>query len=242
MTWAFFSDVHGNVEALDEVIQDFQRVGVTRAIFLGDVVGYGASPNECLKRVASLVEYALLGNHDMAALTDSPAHEFNEVAQQAVLWTRSVLSQESRKWLLSFPLTEVVDDIRIVHASPVNPERWEYILDPYTAEFAFPHFEEALCFVGHTHVPMIFEKPTDEPCQVREATQWQLQDDSRYIINVGSVGQPRDGDPRASYVLYDPETRTVTYQRVAYDIHAAQQKIEAAGLPEFLSHRLELGR
>ncbi len=242
MTWAFFSDVHGNREALEAVIKDFERSGVTRRIFLGDAVGYGASPNECLEILGDLVEYALLGNHDIAALMDSPADEFNRVAQQAVMWTRSVLTQESREWLLSFPLTESFDDIRIVHASPANPERWDYILDPYSADFAFRHFEEAVCFFGHSHLPLIFEKPADGPCTMCDETPLQLKDDYRYLINVGSVGQPRDGDSRACYAVYDPEERIVTYRRVTYDISTAQRKIEAAGLPAFLSQRLELGR
>lgn len=242
MTWAFFSDVHGNLEALKEVAGDFARQGVTRSFFMGDAVGYGPSPNECLKIIGELTPVRLIGNHDEAALEDSIPDEFNKHARAAIIWTKATLTPDARTMLQSFTTTETIDEFRLVHASPLKPRRWDYILDPIGAAAAFTTFTEPACFIGHTHQPLVFQKAEGTPCTGTRTETVALDPQTRYLINVGSVGQPRDGDARACYVLYDPEVRQLKYRRVSYDFGITQEKMRTAGLPEFLAARLETGR
>ncbi len=242
MNWAFFADVHGNLEALEEVVGDFSRQGVTRSFFIGDAVGYGPSPNECLKIITELTEVRLLGNHDEAALENSVPNEFNKHARTAIFWTRENLTTESRTMLQSFTITETIDEFRLVHASPAEPRRWDYILNPVDAAAAFRNFTESACFIGHTHQPGIFQKTKRPHLKGTPAEDLVLDPQTRYLINVGSVGQPRDGDSRACYVLYDPDTRHLKYRRVPYDFTITQEKMRAAGRPEFLVARLKIGR
>jgi diadenosine tetraphosphatase ApaH/serine/threonine PP2A family protein phosphatase len=242
MTWAFFSDIHGNQEALEAVAADFNSQGVTRSFFLGDAVGYGASPNECLEILAGLTEIRLAGNHDEAVMKDESPYGFNEYAKAAVLWTRSVLTDHSRAQIASFVMEYQAENYRLVHSSPDRPSHWDYILEPFGAELAFAGFTEPLCLIGHTHQPLIFKKTEAAPCVPLSKTEVILESDGRYLVNVGSVGQPRDGDPRACYAIYDPDARRLSYRRVSYDIASAQKKIRQANLPSFLATRLEVGR
>jgi len=241
MSWAIFSDVHGNLEALEAVVEDFGRRGVTRSFFIGDAVGYGPSPNECLKTIADLTTVRLLGNHDYAVLQEGGPMEFNKHAQTAIRWTKTALKPEAREILHSFTMSEIVQQMHMVHSSPLKPQLWDYILDPITAAAALQNISESVCFVGHTHQPRIFQKANGVPCSELLVGELHLEDTARYIINVGSVGQPRDGDPRACYALYEPESEQLTYARVPYDIEKTQNKMRAAGLPEFLITRLETG-
>jgi diadenosine tetraphosphatase ApaH/serine/threonine PP2A family protein phosphatase len=241
MSWAIFSDVHGNLEALEAVAEDFGRRGITRAFFIGDAVGYGPSPNECLKMIAELTTVRLMGNHDHAVLQENGPEEFNKHAQAAIRWTRTALNAEARQILHSFTMSQTVGQHHLVHASPLRPQHWDYILDQLTALAALKNFSEWVCFVGHTHQPRIFQEAKDSPCSELPAADLHIKDDARYIINVGSVGQPRDGDPRACYAVYDPERQQLTYARVPYDIEKTQDKMRAVGLPEFLIDRLETG-
>ncbi len=242
MTWAIFSDVHGNLEALVAVAEDLSRHGVTRSFFIGDAVGYGPSPNECLELITDLTSVRLLGNHDYAVLQEENPEEFNKHAKAAIDWTREAISAEARNMLQSFEINCSMDNLHLVHSSPLKPEKWDYILDPSSAATAFRHFSETICFVGHTHQPRIFRESNGVPCHEIPLGDLQLEQGTRYMVNVGSVGQPRDGDRRACYVLYDPDTRRLAYQRVAYDIAVTQTKMRAAKLPEFLITRLETGR
>jgi len=242
MTWAFFSDVHGNREALEAVVADFFDQGVTRSLFLGDAVGYGASPNECVEIICDLTEVRLLGNHDEAALKSTPPEDFNSFARAGVLWTRNALTAQSKAALGSFTLDHRGDGLHLVHASPGSPDQWDYILDPLGAEGAFVDFAGPLCLIGHTHQPLVFAKTGSAHCRAFETEELALRPDERYVVNVGSVGQPRDGDPRACYVVFDPEHGQLRYRRVAYDVRAAQEKICQANLPTFLAARLEVGR
>jgi len=242
MIWAFFSDIHGNQEALKAVVADFKRQKVTQSFFLGDAVGYGASPNECLEILRDVTEIRLLGNHDEAVLKDSPPAGFNEYATVAVTWSRTVLTDESLALIASFVMEYQTEQYRLVHSSPDRPQHWDYILDPFGADLAFTGFAEPLCLIGHTHQPLIFKKSASAACVPLSATDVVLGPDERYLVNVGSVGQPRDGDPRACYTLYEPETRRLRYRRVDYDIKSAQKKIRQAKLPSFLAARLEVGR
>ena len=184
----------------------------------------------------------LLGNHDEAVLQSATPDDFNEYAKVAVLWTRSVMTEESRAKIESFAMEHCLQDFHLVHATPHTPSQWDYIVEPLGAELAFESSTKPVCLFGHTHQPLVFRKSGTKPCTEVAATDFVLNTDERYLINVGSVGQPRDGDPRACYVLYDPETRRMRHRRVAYDFTTAQGKIRRANLPGFLAVRLGMGR
>jgi diadenosine tetraphosphatase ApaH/serine/threonine PP2A family protein phosphatase len=240
MTTAFISDIHANVEALDAVLKEIDGRGVRRILCLGDVVGYGASPNDCVERVRSRCELTLLGNHDSASSGGPEAARFNPNARAAVLWTARVLTPEHRDLLRSLPLTRRVDSFWCVHASPASPRDWEYIFDRFDAEPQFQFFSEQLCFIGHTHQPAVFER-APSGCVSLPPTRQRFDPEKRYIVNVGSVGQPRDRDPRACFALLHEGAGEVEFVRVPYDIETAQQKIRDANLPPVLAARLALG-
>jgi diadenosine tetraphosphatase ApaH/serine/threonine PP2A family protein phosphatase len=239
---AVISDIHGNLEALEAVLADAGNEGATDIICLGDIVGYGADPNRCVELVRERAAATVLGNHDAAALDLEEAEEFNPLARDAILWTRRTLSPASAKMLRSLPLVHVREGARFVHASPEAPESWPYVLNAADAQFALGACMESVCFIGHTHVPtwMILENGLLIDMIVAE--QLELREGGRALINVGSVGQPRDGDWRASYVLFDPAQQRVIARRVEYALEAATEKILAAGLPGELAHRLSFGR
>jgi diadenosine tetraphosphatase ApaH/serine/threonine PP2A family protein phosphatase len=212
---------------------------------LGDTIGYGPEPNICLQQMQSQAKYALTGNHDLASLGLVSLADFNALARTANQWNNKQLEPELRAYLQALPARlPVPPEVTLAHASPRDPV-WEYILDAETANMNLKHFDTPLCFVGHTHVPTIFAKPTTGKSEFRRGTPGQVLDlkpDTRYIINPGSVGQPRDGDPRAAYALWDTEARTIRFNRVEYDIVATQRKMRAAGLPDMLADRLSFGR
>jgi diadenosine tetraphosphatase ApaH/serine/threonine PP2A family protein phosphatase len=238
---AVLSDIHGNLEALEAVLEDARREPVDSMICLGDVVGYGADPNACLERILEVTDGLVLGNHDVAALDLETAETFNEVARTAIRWTAGVLTEENLEIMRGLPFEIVQDGARFVHASPDDPPAWHYILTEQEAWNAFAACEERVCFVGHSHVPLrVVLKGERLIVEADEALR--VQDDDRALINVGSVGQPRDGDWRASYALWNPETRDVVARRVEYDLLTAQRKILDAGLPEVLARRLRVGQ
>ena len=238
---AVISDIHGNLEALEAVLEDVSQESVDQIICLGDVVGYGANPNECLERVRTEAVATILGNHDLAACDLGQAENFNEVARSAIEWTAKALTAENRKVLAANPYEFVEGDVRYVHASPDDPPAWHYILTEQEAWNAFEACEEPICFVGHSHVPLrVFLR--GGRLEVVEEDVVDVQLDDRALINVGSVGQPRDGDWRASYNLFDPVTRRIVARRVEYDIDEASRKIREAGLPEILATRLTVGQ
>ena len=238
------SDIHGNLAALDAVLADVNLDTVDRIWCLGDVVGYGPCPEECISRVLEFSDYlCVAGNHDWAAISRISIAEFNPSAQVACRWTTEQLATDSRAYLASLPTRIMEDNCTLVHGSPREPI-WEYIIYPSTAELNFQFFDTQLCFVGHTHAPAIFREETsthkfeisipvpDQPIAI---------DDERLIINPGSVGQPRDGDPNAAYMVFEPEARTLQYHRVPYDIDSTQQLMMERGLPESLISRLSFG-
>jgi predicted phosphodiesterase len=236
------SDIHANLEALEAVLAD---AGEVEAVWcLGDVVGYGPNPNECVARVRSLPGIVCLaGNHDWAALGKLDVENFNSEARRAVLWTQSVLSPDSRAWLESRPETAgpLEGKFTLAHGSPRYPI-WEYILDSPTAAANFAYFETLVCFFGHSHVPSIFRNQAGRVRLVRpEFDRPLLLSQSRLLINPGSVGQPRDGDPRASYLILDTVADTITYRRVTYPFEETQAKMLAAGLPSRIIARLAYG-
>jgi diadenosine tetraphosphatase ApaH/serine/threonine PP2A family protein phosphatase len=235
------SDVHSNIEALTAVFQDagdFDRVWS-----LGDIVGYGPNPNECIAFLQDYDHVAIPGNHDWGVLGKLDLSDFNRDAREANLWTRRQLTQSSQEYLQSLPETAVEGDYALAHGSPRHPI-WEYLIYTSVAKTNFAHFETQFCLVGHTHVPVLFRDQPDqsrcETIQPREAEPASL-DDGRYIVNPGSVGQPRDGDPRAAYALLDTEANTIEHRRVEYDISATQDKMKAADLPFRNIARLEVG-
>lgn len=240
MIVAVLSDVHSNLEALEAVLEDVHRAGAERIWCLGDIVGYGADPNPVVGRLRGEAQTAVAGNHDWAACGKMRLGYFNSAAAAAAEWTAQNLTPESRSWLSSLPLVQVEEGVRMVHASPSDPEAWLYVLSLGDAEGELETFQEPLCLIGHSHFPGAFEK-NGERVRYSRAHRLELTEDNRYLVNVGSVGQPRDGDPRAAYLLYDSSARTVEHRRVPYDIPAAQRKILAAGLPPFLATRLAQG-
>ena len=232
------SDIHGNLPALQAVLQDAGPVD--RVWCLGDVVGYGPYPNECIQTLLKLPDLVcLLGNHDAAVVGMIPLHTFNQDARASVQWTSAALSHLNRSWLESLPEIEVIDKFTLAHGSPRNPV-WEYLLDPGAASINFDYFETDYGLVGHTHLPIQFNfYAAHRPARWSvPTTDQEIQLKPRAIFNPGSVGQPRDHDPRAAYALLDTEALTWQSKRVPYDVEAVQQKILAANLPE--RHALRL--
>lgn len=236
------SDIHANMEALEAVLADAE--GFDTVWFLGDAVGYGPQPNECVELLHSLdPQYWLAGNHDWAALGKLDLADFNPEARAAAEWTAERLEDGVRAFLeASEPRREAKRaGVTLAHGSPRHPI-WEYILDPATATENFEAFTTKNCFFGHTHVPAVYEEGVDGA--VRQPITPGLSimlGESRRMVNPGGVGQPRDGDPRASYLLYDQENSWLTFHRVPYDIESTQAKILAAGLPARLAARLDYG-
>ena len=240
MTTVFVSDIHANLEAFQAVLAAIEGYRPDRIYCLGDVVGYGASPNECLDLVRRHCSVVLLGNHDAAASGGPEIARFNIHARVAAEWTHKILTREHREFLQRLPMEHDDDGFHIVHASPATPRDWEYLLDRFDAEPQFAYFTAPVCFIGHTHQPAIF-MADPAGCRSLPVGSLSLDPQRRYIVNVGSVGQPRDRDPRASVVFYHEGAGELEFMRVPYDIEAAQKKILEAELPPFLASRLATG-
>jgi len=245
------SDVHANLPALRAVIADAGDVDAWWC--LGDVVGYGPFPGECIDLVDGLDALTVLGNHDLGSVGDLDLGRFNSNARAASEWTRDVLSAGQIDLIRAFPETAVDSecDAFLVHGSPRDPV-WEYVVSSEAALKNFMSFENGLCFNGHSHVPVVFEqrevtaavddRSGIEVIEPEDGDVFEVTEGCRYLVNAGSVGQPRDGDPRAVYILFEPPHRRFTYRRVEYDITITQRKMEEAGLPEYLARRLAIGR
>lgn len=241
MRFAIVSDIHANLEALEAVLRDAEERECTHFICLGDVVGYNANPHECVARIQELECPIVKGNHDeQASLTES-SRDFNELAEHAINWTRQHLSEEDKEWLRNLPFQRQVRDFTIVHATLDTPEQWGYVFNNLDATASFTYQHTTLCFFGHTHVPMAFIREEGGVRRVR-VDQLQIDMAKKYFINTGSVGQPRDGDWRAAYCVYNVEKNVVEQRRVKYDLETAQNKIVQAGMPPLLAERLALGR
>ena len=239
--FAIFGDVHANLDALEVVLDDCRRQGVTDFLCTGDIVGYNACPCECLKIVRDLGCPVVMGNHDQYVSSVQNLADFNPHAAAVIEWTRGRLSADDVAWLAALPFVKTTTGITLVHATMDSPESFGYVFDHLQAEAHFSHQVTPLCFHGHTHCPMIYEKQLSAVYRI-DAQDFKLPIGRKYFINVGSVGQPRDGDPRAAYALYDAKTREVVFRRLAYDVAAAQERIRKAGLPERLAERLSVGR
>lgn len=237
-----FSDIHGNYHALMAVLKQLEDMDVDALICCGDVVGYGARPNECVEELRKREIPTIAGNHDHAALLLTDITNFNEIAKTAVLWTKKVLTEENLDYLRELPLTlrDTANNVFYVHSSPREPGEWHYILTMGEARTNFNYFNEQICFIGHSHQPFIIENDEGNlACPTRPEVE--LKDGCRYLINVGSVGQPRDHNPKPCFVIVDFEKKTLEIKRCDYDLEAAQKAIHAAGLPRELAERLAHG-
>lgn len=241
MKYALLSDIHANLEALQAVLSEISSRGITDFICLGDIVGYGADPRACLETVRGLNPRIVQGNHDYAAAGPVDLSSFNKNARLALLWTRKQLDSAGRDFLKSLPLTAEVFGATLVHSSLKDPGRWEYILNPRDARASFDLLLNEICFFGHSHRPRVYREEEGE-ITVEEGGRIELRAGSRYLINPGSVGQPRDRDPRASFGVYDSAEKKVEIMRIEYPVEKAQEKILRAGLPPFLASRLAVGR
>ncbi len=241
MKYVILSDIHSNLEAFEAVEKAFeaQKVG-ENIICVGDTVGYGADPNECVRKIASLNAKNILGNHDAAVIDKTDITYFNEVAKDAVYWTVDNLNTSSRSYLEKLELIYDADPFTVVHGTLHNPEEFIYMMGVQEALRTFGIMERKICFIGHSHVPGVFVLKEEEVSYV-EPGKIKLEKDAKYIINAGSVGQPRDGDNRACYCIYDSEKEEINFYRVEYDIKSAQKRILDAGLPRPLAERLGYG-
>lgn len=240
MKFAIFGDIHANLEALDTVLNDAADNDCTHFVCIGDIVGYNANPSECLKTVRDLDCPVVKGNHDEEASLDTELVGLNPLAEAALNWTRDALSKEEKEWLRDLRLMRQVRDYTIVHATLDTPASWTYVMNKFDAMASFSYQFTQLCFYGHTHTPVTYVKEGTVTKNTDPSIR--LEQGKKYFINVGSVGQPRDGDWRASYVIFDHDNMIVKNRRLEYDIKTAQSKILAEGLPEMLANRLSLGK
>jgi predicted phosphodiesterase len=240
MKYAVIADIHGNLEALEVVLADAREQKCTHYCCVGDVVGYGANPKECLDIVRGMNIPVVKGNHDEYCSTEEDLEGFNPHAAEAVVWTRKQLTDDDRRWLRELKYVRLVASFSMVHATLDQPERWGYVFDKLMAAASFTYQNTSVCFFGHTHVPVAFIRDA----MVRGGTysKFKVEPGRKYFVNVGSVGQPRDGEWRAAYCIYHIESAVVEQRRVKYDLETAQKKIIDAGLPRLLAERLALGR
>lgn len=240
MRYALFSDVHSNLEAFQAVLAAYAQENIDVYLCAGDVVGYGANPGGCLALLKKRQISCAAGNHDWAAAGRLDPSYFNRAAREAVCWTQNQLSKEETSFLSGLPLIHKSKDLILVHGTLDAPQDFVYLTDREQAEAAFQFMDRPVCFVGHTHVPEVFIQE-GKNIYASMDSRIKLNPASRYIINVGSVGQPRDGNPLAAYCIYDTDARTFEIKRIAYDIETAQKKIMEAGLPASLARRLAEG-
>lgn len=242
MKIAIISDVHSNLEALESVLKDIRKKRIERILFLGDAVGYGPNPNNCIDVLKKECEILLAGNHDRAAVGMTDIEYFNEFARAAIIWTAETLTEEHKELLSRLPVSKRfysgVEDLFLVHSTPKEPESWRYLLTLWDAEVNFNYFAERICLLGHSHVPFIIERNLSGEMMVYRDNA-SLKSGLRYIVNAGSVGQPRDGDPRACYAIMDGDS--IRFVRIDYNIKKTQKKMVEAGLPKPLIDRLEYG-
>ncbi|MBN1879582.1 metallophosphoesterase family protein [bacterium] len=242
MRYFVFSDIHGNLEALEAVLEVLNEENDCIPICLGDIVGYGPNPHECIQAIRDRNILSIVGNHDRAAIDEVDISYFNPYAKEAVLWTRSILKDSDTDFLRSLPVVRTFGNMTLVHATPCDPHSWNYLFTLFDAQNNFKCFNTQLCFIGHSHSPIIIVQKHSGECWVHPHTVIGVQHDLRFIVNAGSVGQPRDGNPDAAYMIYDDQEGTIEIHRVAYAMRKTQEKMKRHGLPDYLIERLELGR
>ena len=241
MKYAIFSDIHANLEALQLVSAEAKDLGCTHYVCLGDIIGYGPNPRECLDIIRGLNCPTVMGNHDEYSTNTSELVGFNPMAAAGIKWTRNQLTEDDREWLRSLKYTRIVNLFTIVHATLDLPEKWAYVFDKLSAAASITYQRTTICFYGHTHLPIAFIR-SDKGIHGGMYSKIQIEAGRKYFINAGSIGQPRDRNPKAAYVIFDPVNNLIELRRVQYDIPAVQKKIRAAKLPESLADRLTYGR
>lgn len=241
MRYAIFSDIHSNVEAFEAVISALKTERIDEYICGGDIVGYGAEPGRCIEMAKEISDNVICGNHDLGASGSFDISSFTPSAREAVLWTAGQLKDSDNDYFGALKYVYEDSRIAVVHGSLDEPEEFYYILRARDAVKTFDLMKTRICFVGHTHAPAIFRKSGKDVSVLREKNT-NMENKDLYIVNVGSVGQPRDGDPRACYAVFDADKKYVEIKRAPYDIEKAQRKIRAAGLPPLLADRLSEGR
>jgi len=242
MRWGIFADIHSNLEALEAVARAYKSEQIDIYLCLGDIVGYGANPLECIRITKEIAQIIIAGNHDWAVAGIFSLDYFNDWARQAVLWTQKKIDAADSDFLASLRLVYENQDLVGVHGSLNQPEEFNYMINVQEAAGTFARMARSVCFLGHTHSAGIFIKDEKGSIDYQNAQRFKLKTGYQYIVNVGSIGQPRDGDPRASFCIYDTEKKEVLIKRIDYDIKSAQEKILASGLPSFLAARLLAGR
>ncbi|MDR2692656.1 MAG: metallophosphatase family protein [Chitinispirillales bacterium] len=243
MRFAFISDIHANLEALEAVLADIAKKDVDEILCLGDVVGYGANPNECADIIAKRCKSVLLGNHDAVATNLLTTQHFNVHAKIAIEWTTQTLTNSNKSFLAALPVSKTTDLITMAHSTPYEPGMWYYITSLEEAAFNFQFFETKICLVGHTHIPMIIVLDNEEIyVHPEKQISYKEREDRRLLINIGSVGQPRDRNPDSSYGILDTDEKSFCLHRIPYDILKAQSKMKKIKMPDFLVNRLAEGR
>ncbi|HAJ56948.1 MAG TPA: metallophosphoesterase [Candidatus Omnitrophica bacterium] len=241
MRYAVFSDVHSNLEAFEAVLNVINKSHIDRYVFLGDIVGYGADPCECINNLRKMSPLMIAGNHDWGVVGMTNIDYFNNYARAGIVWTKDNILEADRLFLSGLKLVEETGYFCIVHGTLSHPEEFDYMTDANMAAKTFYLMEQRVCFVGHSHRPGIFIDDGEKVAYcVPEKIE--IRQDRRYIVNDGSVGQPRDGDSRACFCIYDTLSSTIEFKRVEYDIARAKKKILDAGLPRILADRLTVGR
>lgn len=243
MKYAIFGDIHGNFDALEACLEHMKSEGVERHVCLGDIVGYGAQPGACVEAVRGLTNTVIAGNHEYAVMGRINLDFFNAYAREAIEWTRGRLSKEEKDYLGELPLVERLDEFTVTHSTLHAPEAFGYIESLYSAHLSISLLDDQTCFVGHSHIPVIFVLDrAEKTITYTMVNELLLAGCQKALVNVGSVGQPRDENPHAAYATYVPSEGYVKIHRVPYDVERAAKKIREAGLPEILSSRLMLGR
>jgi diadenosine tetraphosphatase ApaH/serine/threonine PP2A family protein phosphatase len=243
---AVLSDIHSNRQALEAVLAEVEGAGIDQVWCLGDMVGYGADPDACTTLISERASVCLVGNHDLAVLGALDISTFSEAAAAAVGWTRENVSEQTLEFLRSLEPTASQNGVGLAHASPRDPV-WEYVLSTDQAEAGLDAQEERVGLIGHSHIALFFVRAAAEArghaqgAQASDGAELEI-GDGEWLLNPGSVGQPRDGDPRAAWLELDTERWLARYHRVAYDVEGAAAAIREAGLPEVLAERLEVGR
>jgi len=237
---AVMADIHGNLVALEEILGFLEEQKVDQYVCLGDIVGYGANPSECIARVREKECLCVPGNHDAAAVGKTSIANFNKDAKEAVEWTSGQLSESDRIFLMNLPLKVEMDYGTLVHATPDAPGAWHYIYTDLDALLCFEAMQGKVCFIGHSHVPVVYF--SGDSVGYTRKPKVKLSKKRKYLVNVGSVGQPRDGDARSCVVIYDDEQMIVETFRVRYNVERSQSRILAAGLPHSLAYRIEFGQ
>ncbi|MEK6691724.1 MAG: metallophosphoesterase family protein [Nitrospirota bacterium] len=243
MRYAIVSDIHSNLEAFNIVLFELEGESPDQVLCLGDIVGYGPDPNECITKIRETANIVIVGNHDHAAIGLTDISYFNPYARDAIEWTMGELSEKEKGYLKQLPFnTEITkDDLFLVHSTPKRPQNWNYIFTVEDAIENFRYFTQRICFIGHSHVPVIIKMDNSGGIEIisEEAI---IDEEHRYIINVGSVGQPRDGNADAAYAIFDKERSTVKIKRVSYNYKKTQEKMKKAGISDYLIDRIALGR